>query len=314
MKPLHHMWVNDVIITNRCRLRCTHCTQALTHLRRDQYYDMPLDYLATALDSLRGFSGAVNCFGGEPTLHPRFADVMALWREKLPAWRRASFSCGGPAYERHRSEIDRTFPTFNYNDHHHPSQHQPVLVAGEDIIADPERRRRMVSRCWMQHMWGASITPAGGYFCEMAGTIDWLFFGGRHAFPLVPGWMRKSPAEFSCQSNALCRYCGIPYGLASHPDSNGTDYLSKTTVRMLADMGSPAVRRQEYTLIDRGSYPHYRRQAAASTASAYTPVDGVHHWYRVHPLTRIRQKAVTASYHLCRVVWWPLVDMLKGAK
>lgn len=309
MKNLHHMWVNDVIITNRCRLRCSHCTQALTHLRPDQFYDMDLDFLSRALDSLRGFNGAVNCFGGEPTLHPQFAEVMALWRAKVPAWRRASFSCGGPKYLAHKDDIDRTFPTFNYNDHYHPSQHQPVLVCGADIIPDHETRHRMINRCWMQHMWGASITPAGGYFCEMAGTIDWLFFGGLHAYPLEPGWMRKTPAQFADQSHLLCQFCGIPYGLASFPDRARREYISPTTRRMLQRIGSPAVERDQYQLLTENNYHMHARKAA--DANEYTPVDGVHHWYRVHPLTRVRQKLVTLPYHWGRLVWWPLIDKLR---
>jgi hypothetical protein len=314
MKCLHHMWVNDVIVTNRCRLRCSHCTQALTHLRKDQFYDMTLDHIAMTLDSLRvGFSGAVNCFGGEPTMHPQFRDVMALWREKIPAWRRASFSCGGPAYRRHKVEIDSTFPTFNYNDHHYPSYHQPVLVAGVDIIPDPATRRRLISRCWMQHMWGASVTPAGGYFCELAGTIDWLFFGGKHAYPLEPGWMRKTPRQFADQSSALCQYCGVPYGLRSYADNNHQEILSVTTAQLLSQMGSPAWRKSECVIINRTTYPQYRRQAGAE-ANEYAPVDGTHHWYRVHPLMRLRQKLVTLPYHMARRVLWPLADRLRGAR
>jgi hypothetical protein len=80
---------------------------------------------------------------------------------------------------------------------------------------------------------------------------------------------------------------------------------------MLSDMESKAVTDSECVILSEASYPEYKRQAGKS-ANVYAPVDGTHHWYRVHPLMRLRQKLVTLPYHMARLLWWPLADRLRG--
>ena len=35
----------------------------------------------------------------------------------------------------------------------------------------------LISNCWVQEQWSASITPKGGFFCEVAGSLDHLMNG-----------------------------------------------------------------------------------------------------------------------------------------
>ena len=35
----------------------------------------------------------------------------------------------------------------------------------------------MIDNCWIQSQWSASITPKGGFFCEVAASLDYLFEG-----------------------------------------------------------------------------------------------------------------------------------------
>ena len=51
------------------------------------------------------------------------------------------------------------------------------MVAIDDIIEDKKLMWKMIDNCWIQKQWSASITPKGGFFCEVAASLDYLFEG-----------------------------------------------------------------------------------------------------------------------------------------
>jgi 7,8-dihydro-6-hydroxymethylpterin dimethyltransferase len=67
-----------VAITSACNLNCPIC---YTINRRDQPYHMPIEQFAGVLEQLKIADPAttiINITGGEPTLHPRFLDMMKM--------------------------------------------------------------------------------------------------------------------------------------------------------------------------------------------------------------------------------------------
>ena len=200
MRQLADSWSILIEITNACRLKCAHCTCGVPHVRAPHFMD--LDTLQRALESLEGWRKGVGCFGGEPTLHPRFPEVCALFRRYFPREQCAVWTCGGPAFERHRDEIDRTFAMVTYNDHQAEGYHQPLMIAADEVVADPVERARLIEGCWIQHHWSPMITPRGAFFCEVAATFDGLF-NGPGGFPLEKGWWHRGLADIRRTPGAL---------------------------------------------------------------------------------------------------------------
>lgn len=80
------------------------------------------------------------------------------------------------------------------------------------------------------------------YFCEVAASIDRLFFGGAHAWPIEQGWWQRRPEDFKDQLS-LCDYCGLAQPGPSQLDRLERDIVSAENVELLGKAGSPAVRK-----------------------------------------------------------------------
>ena len=42
-------------------------------------------------------------------------------------------------------------------------------------MEDKKLMWQMIDNCWIQSQWSASITPKGGFFCEGAASLDYLY-------------------------------------------------------------------------------------------------------------------------------------------
>jgi organic radical activating enzyme len=69
-------WLTQVVVTRRCNLKCGYCTEY------DRTSDpVPYDELALRLAKLAELRAWAVCLtGGEPTMHPRLADLVAEMR------------------------------------------------------------------------------------------------------------------------------------------------------------------------------------------------------------------------------------------
>jgi hypothetical protein len=231
-----HAWSILIEVTNACRLRCAHCTEGVPHVRRPHF--MSLGQLELALQSLKGWKKAVGCLGGEPTLHPQFPEVCAMFRRYFPRRQLALWTCGGAAYEQHRALIDETFGLVSYNDHQSPGFHKPIMIAGEEVVPDEETLRTLIANCFVPLHWSPLITHRGAFFCEVAATMDNLFDGpGGH--PLVPGWWKKDFSAFAYQREHHCRRCSMPLPIETLPDDMDVDCVSAGNADRLLAAGSP---------------------------------------------------------------------------
>ena len=64
----------QIEITNACMHKCSNCTRFCGHHKKPFFMDFK-DF-QKAVDSLKDFSGVVGVMGGEPTLHPRFKEIV----------------------------------------------------------------------------------------------------------------------------------------------------------------------------------------------------------------------------------------------
>lgn len=256
MRPIHDNTVIHIDITNACWLACANCTRHVGHHRKP--YFMDLETVEKGIKSLDGFPGRVGIMGGEPTLHPKFREILALTRDLVPDRRRREFWTSGWKWKEYREDILKTFDEdrISYNDHSQTTgKHQPLLVAIEDVIEDPELRKILIDNCPFQARWSASITPKGAFFCEIAASLDWLF-DGPGGYPIEPGWWDKKPAQFQDQVERYCNKCSGAIPMETLTDGRGgrdgptVDVVSPGNLERLIAAGSPKAKKGNVKIWD----------------------------------------------------------------
>ncbi len=242
MRAIYDITTLHIEVTNACNLECSCCTRFCGHHVKP--FMMSLEMVERALQSLADFPHNIGIMGGEPTLHPQFAEICRLVQRYVPKERRG-FWTNGARWDRYRDLILETFFPENivYNDHTAPEgHHHPLLCASEEIVADPELRRDLIENCWIQKRWSASITPKGGFFCEVAAALDMLF-DGPGGYPIEPGWWKKTPADFQDQVERYCRWCSAAVPMKPVDARLGKDLVSPGVAELLDKVQSPRYRR-----------------------------------------------------------------------
>jgi hypothetical protein len=251
MIPIYRAPVIHVEVTNACNLECSNCTRHIGHHRRP--FVMDIEMVEKAILSLttpfdagfenfeKGFPGIIGIMGGEPTAHPKFEEICRVMQKYVPR-EKAHLWTDGYKYDRHKQSglIDETFCAVMYNDHtdQEVGWHQPLLVAAEELLSeDRELMWRLINNCWVQWRWAASITPKGGFFCEVAASLDMLF-DGPGGYTIEPGWWAKNPNQFFDQVERSCTRCSaaIPMpAVSAHADY---DLVSPGNLALLEKAGS----------------------------------------------------------------------------
>lgn len=238
MKSISDMWLIQIEITNACHLRCANCTRFTGHHSKPFFMD--LEMVERAIDSLKDFPGGVGIIGGEPTLHPQFEEICLILKKKIKKKKRWLWT-SGHKWETHERMIKKVFGNnVFYNDHSEEDQtHQPILISIDEVVEDKECMWNLIDNCWIQNYWSASITPKGGFFCEVAAAMDMLF-DGPGGFEIKKGWWRKSPEEFIDQIKEACPNCSAALPLPEF-SNKACDMISPRNLERLKRIGSPRI-------------------------------------------------------------------------
>jgi hypothetical protein len=239
MIPLSRMQIIQIDVTNVCMNRCSNCTRFTGHHRRPFFMDM--DTFRRAVDSLVDFPGMVGMIGGEPLLHPRFAEMAEYLAERIPEKKRRGLWSTVPKAqgEKYGQLIRDVYGNLYFNDHSlNGILHQPLLVAAHEVVADPDEMWRLIDDCWIQKYWSASITPKGAFFCEVAAAFDMLF-DGPGGWPIVPGWWMRRPEDYTDQKERACPRCGCAIPLRRRPSFHCIDDVSPGNLETLMAIRSP---------------------------------------------------------------------------
>lgn len=273
MRSPAEMQIIQLEITNACPKKCGACTRMAPHVR-EPFFMTPLQF-EQAVQSMEGFPGLLGVMGGEPTVHPQFehiarlfaeiwgregladngrgpiADFSAYANERLhdTSSRRGLWSSLGPAYYRHYETIQEVFDYQCINTHENPGLHQAVLITRKEMGIPDEEWVRLRDACWVQNTWSASVNVHGAYFCEVAAALDALYFKGKHAWKVEPGWWKRKPPEFGDQLN-LCELCACALPGPSVVGNEDRDIVSPIHLAMLQDVKSPAVKKGAFDVFD----------------------------------------------------------------
>jgi hypothetical protein len=276
MKSPAEMKVIQIEITNACMYSCSNCTRFCGH--HPKPFFMEPDIFRRAVDSMAGYKGIVGIMGGEPTLHPRFDELMDYYASRIPEPRPSAFidqpvgsfsgyarmvkyqrgrrrglwSSLGNGYYRHFERIQDVFPYQNLNDHRSVNTHQAILITRKELGIPDEEWFRLRDSCWIQNLWSASITPKGAFFCEIAASLDMLF-DGPGGWPVEPGWWKRTPAEFADQLH-WCEMCSVALKVPTMDATRQTDIVSAEMLEKLKAVNGPKIRNGRFVVFDPAGY------------------------------------------------------------
>ena len=250
----------QIEVTNACPHQCANCTRFAGHHR--QPFMLELDQFKRAVDSLEDYHGMVGMMGGEPTLHPRFAEMVdymvkthpdiAPCRDRYGAIKdfvkyrnvflssvrnkRGLWTSLGPGYYKHYELIQDSFSYQCVNDHSHAGVHLALLITRKELGIPDKKWFKLRDNCWVQRKWSASITPKGAFFCEVAAALDMLF-DGPGGWPVVKDWWRRQPEDFGSQLD-WCEMCSACLPVPRSVASSGRDMVSPLMKEKLEKIGS----------------------------------------------------------------------------
>jgi len=279
MRPPAELDTVQIDITSRCAASCSNCTLLTAH--HAQPSDMALETFETAVRSLEGWSGpgkVVDIIGGEPTLHGDFERLSHRFAElwggpktgngrspirdynAFASERRSDRSSGrglrtglGEAFYQHAETILGIYGRLDVDTQEVGRRMPTILVTRQEYLAvtglTDEAWTHNRDNCWSQKLRAATINDKGAYFCEVAGAIDRLYFGGQRAWPVEAGWWRRGADDLKDQV-ALCDYCALAQPGPVQVDLLGRDIVSPAHEAMLRAVGSPAILGRAYEVLD----------------------------------------------------------------
>lgn len=239
-----NQWCVQIDITNVCNRACSNCTRLVGH---GPTFYMSVDEFVEAIKALKDFPTnsltstssdlkLVGIIGGEPLMHPQFANLIQIMAEHIPIEHRGLWT----GLDWKKSKYSNLINTIFNDDYIHnnlrtlyESQHSPVLVATQDIIEDEQERLCVIDQCWLQQSWASTITPKGYFFCEVAGAIDWAF-GGPGGLQVEPNCWNRPLEDFQYQKDFCCQKCGIPLNLEGRLAVEEVDDISSSNLLALA--------------------------------------------------------------------------------
>ena len=238
----------QIEITNACNLRCVNCSR-FVGLHNESFF-MELDKIEQALQSLEGFKGTIGCMGGEPTLHPQFAQICELFQKDIPYENRGLWT-NGCNWKQYETEIRKTFPINHivFNDHNfeYKGYHQPLLIASNEIIKNKKLRSELIDKCWIYERWSASISPEGAFFCEVACALDYLFeLGG--GWRIKKGWWKRQ--NIQDQVDKYCSLCSAAIPFDEDVYKSNLQYISPKNYENLLLKKNVVLYNKKYTRKD----------------------------------------------------------------
>jgi hypothetical protein len=205
----------QIVITNVCNMNCGGCVQLIGHFPKEKLWFMSIEDIDKNIRLLKKYmEGSHECspisiFGGEPTLHPQWDELIALLKNYKPTifWINTNGRLGHKRYQKEENLV--------YWVDLHPDSQKFVrsLYAASDAIKLPDDMsywRKAQKDCDIWKGCSTSIYKNKAYFCENAGPMDLLFYDGQYGWELDDNKhpFVKSKEEIDEQAKHFCKRCG----------------------------------------------------------------------------------------------------------
>jgi hypothetical protein len=304
MRSPAEMDIIQVDVCSRCHEACSACTRHVGLYPAEKHWEMDPDTFRRAVRSMEGWyqpGRVLGVIAGEPTLSKYFPDYCRIFREE---WNpgsdtahgrepiadmnrfaherlfdrsngRGLWTAFGPKWQDVAEDVMDTYSHWNSNSHEGSGLHQSNLIDRKTLcdslgITD-EEWVKLRDACWVQNLWSATITPWGCYPCEVMAHNDILFNDGKRAWPIEPGWWKRTPDQFGDMLE-LCEMCSLALPSPSLVDADRKDLVSASNRIRLEQIGSPAAKRGR--LIDYDPKLHTEKRVI-TTKDSYVAPSGV---------------------------------------
>jgi hypothetical protein len=245
VRPILDMDNIQIEITNFCMNSCSNCTRLCGH--HEKPYFMDLDMVKKAIDSMECYPKMTGIMGGEPLLHPKFEAICDYLASKIPKEQCGLWTCLPKGKEHLREVIVKTFGHIFINDHTREDiVHAPILVASEELPLKGFQKDYLISKCWVQESWSASINEKGAWFCEVAAALATLLDVNDLAFAVEKLWWGRSPQHYVDQMK-MCHLCGCAMPLKKRISVEEVDDISPKMFERLKDI-SPKIKKMKYEI------------------------------------------------------------------
>lgn len=272
MKAPKDHWTIQIEVTNACIHHCSNCTRLCGHHQKPFF--MEYETFCKAVDSVLDHPGLIGVMGGEPTLHPRFADMCQYLYEKLPKEHLAApdaFTLPTDSFieVRRRQELDG-YIIYPYEDGPRPvimgaglwTTITPAYRKNFEIIQDVFRFQNLndhtnasyhqpvlISRkdmgiddeTWLklrEKCWvnhqWSSSVTPKGCFFCEVAAALDMLYDGPGGLPIEPGWWKRDIEDFKDQFR-WCELCGIPLKTFGRDAREGIVDVSAKNVELLKE-------------------------------------------------------------------------------
>ena len=198
----------EIDLTFACNLRCFNCDRSCTQAEdmRHMGMDQIVHFLAEIRVSGR-FLRRIRILGGEPTLHPRFDEILDLlvaWRDAESPLTVVELVSNGHG-DRVRATLDRVPVGLRVKDTAKTGRFQPKYEAFNLAPVDDPLFSATDFRngCWITQDCGLGLNTFGWYPCSVAGGIDRVFGEGL-GLPSLP----RDPYQLLDGLRWACARCG----------------------------------------------------------------------------------------------------------
>jgi hypothetical protein len=183
--------VMQIHLNRICDLACSNCTQGSQFGGKNAY--MSLQNFERACKSMKGYFGLIGIFGGNPALHPHFAEICQILRSHFPK-EQCGIWCNNPHGKAHHMALTFNPSMSNLNVHlrqdayddfkdgwpdsapfglTQDSRHSPVHGALHHFVSHEDDRWNLIANCDINRHWSAMLCQfrgeLRGFFCEVAG-------------------------------------------------------------------------------------------------------------------------------------------------
>jgi hypothetical protein len=287
-----------------CQAACSHCTRAVADRTAKTHFELDPKEFEKALKSLEGWQGkgginTVGAIGGNPILHKKFELMCDIFRANWgPSGRLRQFrgpildiaqafmgtqcnhsskrvlftNLGKQFYPVYEAAVD-TFSWIQVNTHEHAGEHRAMFMERSEYNkltgqSDDDWVRNRDS-CGLQRDWSPAIMPDAkgevkAWFCEVAATIDTLFFEGKSGWSAEKGWWKRTAAEYGDQIH-LCNYCALAQPSPTKLDREEMSIVTQTTLGLLQRAESPQIRKGRFEMFDPTNNPAHGQGKAWDT-------------------------------------------------